>query len=336
MTSLKLDLAERGYSINIGKGLLAEIGNYINLERKVFIITDSGVPKEYSEAVFNKCADAFVYTVEEGEGSKSLEVYGKALSKMLELGFTRTDCVIAVGGGVVGDLSAFIASTYMRGIDFYNIPTTLLSMLDSSIGGKTGINLDKTKNIIGTFYQPKAVIIDTDTLKTLDGRLISAGLAEAVKMAVTFDKSLFEFLEKNEFNGDNAEKIIAASLKIKKSVVENDERESGIRKALNFGHTFGHGIEAASGGNLYHGECVALGMLPMCIGDIRERVSLLLTKLDLPVKTSVDTEKALSFVEHDKKASGEFIDAVFCFEAGTHKIEKMRISDFKEHIRNNF
>ncbi len=336
MTSIKLDLKDRGYEINIGQGLLFDIQGYINLGRKVFILTDDGVPKEYSEAVLAKCADALIHTVPSGEASKSLDTYRDVLSIMLSFGLSRGDALIAVGGGVVGDLAGFLASTYMRGIDFYNIPTTLLAMVDSSIGGKTAVNLGGTKNIVGTFYQPKGVIIDTDTLKTLSERLISAGLAESVKMAVTFDRELFEYIENCEINEKSLEKIIIRSLNIKKSVVEADEREGGMRKSLNFGHTFGHGIEAVTQkSGLYHGECVALGMLPMCAPKVRNRLCAVLQRLGLPTEFDFDLDAALAFVLHDKKANGELVDAVFCDEIATYRIEKIKISDFSEHIRKN-
>ena len=193
--TIHMNLGEDSYDIIVERGALAKANEYLNLNRRVLVVTDSGVPSEYASAVAAQCKESVICTVESGEGSKSLETFGKLLKAMLDNGFSRKDCVVAVGGGVVGDLSGFVASAYMRGIDFYNIPTTLLSQIDSSIGGKTAINLVGVKNIVGAFYQPKRVIIDPELLKTLSPRQISSGLAEAVKMALTSDKELFDIFE---------------------------------------------------------------------------------------------------------------------------------------------
>ena len=165
---LNMELGENSYDILVMRGALSYVGKYFKLDRKVLILTDSGVPREYAQAVLDASKCGYIYTIPEGEASKSFENYKNILSFMAENSFTRTDCVVSVGGGVVGDLGGFVASTYMRGIDFYNVPTTLLSQLDSSIGGKVAIDLGIIKNIVGAFYQPKMVLIDPDTLKTLD------------------------------------------------------------------------------------------------------------------------------------------------------------------------
>ena len=195
------------YDITLSRGALSRAGEIADLDRKVLVVTDSGVPKEYAETVAKQCRSAVTVTVPTGEGSKSLEVFGGLCGTLLENGFTRGDCVVAVGGGVVGDLAGFAAASYMRGIDFYNIPTTVLSQVDSSVGGKTAVNFGGIKNIIGAFYQPKAVIIDPEVLKTLSPRHFSNGLAEAVKMSLTFDRELFELFE-HESAAENIETII--------------------------------------------------------------------------------------------------------------------------------
>ncbi len=324
-----MELGERGYLISIGSGILSNIGSLFELERRVFILTDSGVPRQYAEAVASASGEARIYTVPTGESSKSLSVLESVLLEMMNFEMGRGDALVAVGGGVVGDLGGFAASVYMRGIDFYNVPTTLLSQVDSSIGGKTAVNLGNVKNIAGAFYQPKAVLIDTDTLKTLSDRQISNGLAEVVKMAAASDKELFEALEEDGFGEDNKTEIILSALKIKKQVVERDERETGLRKILNFGHTLGHGIEALGG--LFHGECVALGMLPLC-GE-KKRLASLLEKLGLPVKHKYDTDKALGFAVHDKKCQGGTLSLITVPKIGSCKIEKMQISDFEKLIK---
>ncbi len=333
MRKLRVCLGDRGYDITVGSGALDRVGELFNLDRKVFILTDSGVPKEYSERVRVAAKNATVYTVQSGEGSKSIEVFGKVLEGMLNFGLTRSDAVVAVGGGVIGDLGGFAAASYMRGIDFYNIPTTVLSQVDSSIGGKTAVNLAGVKNVVGAFYQPKGVIIDTDTLKTLPKRHFSAGMCEAVKMSLTSDGELFRIFETEDAN-EKTEEIIYRSLTVKKGVVEKDERESGLRKILNFGHTLGHGIEAEEGmSGLYHGECVAIGMIPMCATDVRERLVRVLKKLELPCEYHGDLESALRYVVHDKKCKGETLEAILVNEIGSFEIKKVGIDEFKSVVK---
>ena len=336
MTTLQLNLPNTKYSITIGNELLNKADEFFNLNRKVFIVTDDGVPREYAEAISKKCKKSLIYTVKSGEASKSFDTLQELCSAMMEFGMTRSDCGIAVGGGVVGDLTGFACAVYMRGIDFYNVPTTMLAQVDSSIGGKTAINLGDTKNIVGAFHQPKAVLIDTDVLKTLSKRHLSAGLAEAVKMSLTSDKELFEIFEKEDVNDENIENIIVKSLEIKKKVVEEDEKESGLRKILNFGHTFGHGIEAAEGlGNLYHGECVALGMIPMCSPSVKKKLISVLEKLNLPTIFNGNVDVALSYVDHDKKANDKSVSAIFVDEIGVFRISDIATEDFKNHIKAN-
>ena len=336
MTVLKLDLGKNSYSISVGRGLLNNISELINLKRRAVIVTDEGVPKEYSEKVLRAAKNAAIITLPAGEGTKSFKYLELLLTKMLDFGLTRTDCVIAVGGGVIGDLAGFAAASYMRGIDFYNIPTTLLSQVDSSVGGKCAINLGTTKNTVGAFYQPKAVVIDLDTLKTLDKRLISAGLAESLKMALTSDEKLFSIFENEEISDEVIEKIVIASLKIKTDVVAHDEKESGLRRILNFGHTFGHGIEAEKMGELYHGECVALGMIPMVAKELRPRLVKVLKKLNLQTNIDINIENALSHVVNDKKADGENISVVFVDGVASCRISKIKIEEFCGYIRANF
>ncbi len=298
---IPLNLGSNSYDIVLERGALQRAGELLNLNRSVLIVTDSGVPEKYARLIAQQSKNPIICTIKSGEDSKSIAVFEELLVKMLRAGFTRKDCVVAIGGGVCGDLAGFTAASYMRGIDFYNIPTTVLSQVDSSIGGKTAVNLDGIKNIVGAFYQPKKVLIDPDTLNTLSKRQISNGLAEAVKMSLTFDPELFEIFESRDIDA-NIETIIERSLKIKRMVVEEDEKEQGLRKVLNFGHTLGHGIEVNSD-DLYHGEAVAVGMLPLCAPDIRARLISVLEKLSLPTTCSADPDKIYEAVIHDKKAS---------------------------------
>ncbi len=334
-----MELGNNSYPIIIGNRLLENAGEYFNLNRNVFIVTDEGVPNKYSETIEKICKKATVYTVAEGEGSKSMATLGSLLTAMSDAELGRGDCVVAVGGGVVGDLAGFASSVYMRGIDFYNVPTTLLSQVDSSIGGKTAVNLGGIKNVVGSFKQPRAVLVDTDTLKTLSKRHLSAGLCEVIKMAATSNESLFNTLENTAAEDvyNNIEGIIVEALRIKKRVVEEDEYENGIRRILNFGHTLGHGIESVEGlGGLYHGECVALGMLPVSSPDVRAKLIPMLNRFGLPTVYAGNIDEALACAAHDKKRAGGSISVVFCEAIGTYTIKSITIEEFKNIVLKHF
>ncbi len=306
--TMHLNLGKDSYDVIVERGLLANAKEYLNLSRRVLVVTDTGVPAEYARTIAAQCRESVICTVEQGESSKSLAGFERLLLAMLDAGFSRKDCVVAVGGGVVGDLAGFAASAYMRGIDFYNIPTTLLSQIDSSIGGKTAINIGGVKNVVGAFYQPKRVLLDPSLLKTLPERQISNGIAEAIKVALTSDEALFKILEEKPLE-ESIDEVIVRALQVKRHVVEQDERESGLRRILNFGHTVGHGIES-SGVGLYHGECVALGMLPMCADTIRPRVTELLKRYGLYRSVDYDWDRISAAMLHDKKADGASVSAV--------------------------
>ncbi len=326
MNNIHMNLGENSYDILVERGILSQAGKHLNLNRRVLVVTDSGVPENYAETLASQCKNPVICTVESGEGSKSLETFEKLLHAMLENGFSRKDCVVAVGGGVVGDLSGFAASAYMRGVDFYNIPTTLLSQIDSSIGGKTAVNFGGIKNIVGAFYQPKKVLIDPELLKTLPERQISNGLAEAIKMALTSDKELFEIFENKDIE-KSIDEIIVRSLNIKKNVVEQDEKESGIRKILNFGHTIGHAIESSEKAeHLFHGECVALGLIPMSHESIRARVINILKKCNLYNIMDFDWDEIREAAFHDKKADGNCVAAIFVNTIGEYEIRVLEFS----------
>ena len=331
--TVEMNLGKDSYSIEVERGVLASVGEQIDLNRRVLIVTDEGVPKEYAVKVADQCKKAVICTLEQGESSKSLEKLAFLLQTMLDSGFSRKDLVIAVGGGVIGDLAGFAASVYMRGIDFCNIPTTLLSQIDSSIGGKTAINFGGVKNTVGAFYQPKKVLIDPLLLKTLPKRQISNGLAEAIKMALTSDAELFGLLEKGDIE-ENIDEVIMRSLNVKRSVVEKDEKETGLRRILNFGHTVGHGIESTNEGTLYHGECVALGMIPMCDEKIREKVIGVLKKYGLYRIMEYDWEKIASAAFHDKKADGDTVTVIAVSSVGSFEIKKMQCSQVIENAKN--
>ena len=320
------------YDIVLEKGALSNLNSYLNLDRNVLIVSDSGVPKEYFDIVAKQCKNAVPFVFVEGEASKNLDNFKKAISIMIENKFSRKDCVLALGGGVVGDLAGFVAASYMRGVDFYNIPTTVLSQVDSSIGGKVAVDFDGYKNLVGAFYPPKAVVIDFDTLKTLPERQISNGLAEALKMSLTSDSELFDIFENCDIDA-NIDKIIEKSILIKKAVVEADEKEMGLRKILNFGHTLGHAIETQLNmEELYHGECVAIGMVPMCSKEVRPRLIKVLKKLNLPFETNLEKAKIAEALLHDKKSEGSDITITFVDKIGEFKLEKMSFTKLEEVI----
>ena len=318
------------YEVVIEEGILKKAGQFLNLDRKVLVVTDEGVPKEYAEEVKKQCREGYVVTVAQGEDSKSIATFEALLKVMLLKGFTRKDAVVAVGGGVCGDLAGFTASCYMRGVDFYNIPTTLLSQVDSSVGGKTAVNLGDTKNIVGTFYQPEKVLIDTETLKTLPDRQIACGMAEAIKMAVCVDKEFFEFLEEADFM-DNIGEIISRSVGLKANIVQQDEKEAGLRKVLNFGHTIGHGIEVST--EFLHGEAVALGMMLLTESPLKERLEKVLKKAGLETEIEIDKElkaKIIEAMSHDKKTGKGKISFVKVKEVGEFYFEDTDLDKLEE------
>ncbi|MDL2323814.1 3-dehydroquinate synthase [Ruminococcaceae bacterium OttesenSCG-928-A16] len=329
---LAMNLGTRSYDIILKDGSLARASQLCNLNRKVLVVTDDGVPPEYAQTLLQQCGQGHLLVVPQGEGSKSVAVWQTVLARLLQLDFGRSDAVAAVGGGVVGDLAGFAAASYMRGIDFFQFPTTTLSQVDSSIGGKVAINLAGTKNIVGAFYQPSLVVVDPATLTTLPRRQFAAGLAEALKAGLTGSPELFEIFEKEDID-ENLERILFLSLLYKKQIVEQDETEQGNRMLLNFGHTVGHGIEAACGlgtgaGGLLHGECVALGMLPMIESKtLQRRVRAILKKLGLPLKYSCTPAEIVKHMQHDKKRSGGKFTVVRVKKVGEGYLESI---DFEE------
>lgn len=333
--TLRMELGESSYDIFIERGILKRAGELLDLDRRVLIVTDDGVPSQYVLTVAAQCKAPVIVTLKQGEGSKNADNLQKLWNKMLENHFTRSDCVVAVGGGVIGDMAGFCAATYMRGVDFYNLPTTLLSQVDSSIGGKVAIDFGGVKNIVGAFHQPRRVLIDPNVLKTLPSRQLSNGMAEVVKMAMTSDADLFSMIE-GGVTEENIEEIIERALRIKKYVVEQDEKESGLRRILNFGHTLGHGVESEGGLKaLYHGECVALGMIPMCSASARERLLPVLEKLGLPTVIEGDLTKILQIASHDKKRSGADISVIWVEAIGSCEILKLPLADWEQMIRQN-
>lgn len=275
MEEVEVDLGERSYRIKIGTGLLSSLDQHlaeagIEAGTKLLVITDERVNKLYGadiEASLQQSKFEFRLTaVPEGEASKSLDRAKELYDEAVDFGLERSSAVVAFGGGVVGDLAGFIAATYMRGISLVQVPTTLLAQVDSSVGGKVAVNHEVGKNLIGAFYQPKAVIIDLEVLTTLDRRDVKSGLAEVIKYGVIWDNDFFNYLQANseairELDFGVLTKVVQRSCQIKAEVVGEDEREEGLRAILNYGHTIGHAVEALAGyGEYRHGEAVAIGM----------------------------------------------------------------------------
>ena len=330
---LNVTMKDASYDVIIERHSLDKIDEYLNLNRKVLILTDSGVPTIYAKKVQEVSLEGYIYTIPKGEASKSFENFGRILDFMIQNTFSRTDCVVAVGGGVVGDLAGFVASCYMRGIDFYNIPTTLLSQVDSSIGGKTAIDKMGIKNVVGAFYPPKKVVIDSEVLKTLDARQVHSGLVESLKMGATSDLELFELIEKSTDLFGDIDEIIIKSLMVKKSVVEEDPKEQGVRKILNFGHTIGHAIEASGAFNeLLHGECVGVGMLYLSGDKTRKRIEKILGKYQLPTKVDLTSDELFKYINLDKKRSGDYLSIIYVEEIGTYEIKKILLEDIKQYL----
>ncbi len=332
---LRMELGERSYDIRILRGGLAQAHRFFNLDRRVMAVTEPGVPEAYAKSLLAQCEKGFLHVAKGGEDGKNLSEVERLLRALKDADFTRGDCVVAVGGGVIGDLSGFAAACYMRGIDFYNIPTTLLSQIDSSIGGKTGVNFDGVKNLIGTFHQPRGVLIDPALLESLPRRQLANGMAEAIKMAMNFDAALVCEMEQGD-PYDMIDTVIERSLRIKKQVVEKDEKESGLRRVLNFGHTIGHGIEGL-GQDRYHGECVALGMLPMCT-DAQERARLraLLEKVGLPTEFEGDADRVIALAMHDKKRIKDGVMTVQVDKIGSFVFREMSREAMRSAMKETF
>lgn len=271
METLRVELGERGYPIYIGAGLLSRLPNLLPKlsGKQVLVVTNTTIAPLYLEKVMAALEgyQASSVILPDGEQHKTLDTVNQIYTALLEGKYSRTATLIALGGGVVGDITGFAAASYQRGVDFIQIPTTLLSQVDSSVGGKTGVNHSLGKNMIGAFHQPKAVIADTDTLKTLPSRELSAGVAEVIKYGFIRDENFLTWNEQNmqsllACDAGAIAYAVKRSCEIKAEVVAEDEREGGVRAILNFGHTFGHAIEAAQGyGEWLHGEAVAIGML---------------------------------------------------------------------------
>ena len=329
MKTLRVNLGERSYDIQIGSGLLDRAGEEIRKvcprARTLFVVTDSNVAPLYLGRVAESLKAAGFSTatlaVPAGETSKSAENLVTLWETMMVRGLTRTDAVVALGGGVVGDLTGFAAATLLRGVDFIQIPTTLLSQVDSSVGGKVAIDLRAGKNLAGAFWQPKLVLMDPDTLNTLSDRVFSDGMAEVIKYGCIWDRAFFDFLAARPSRAaimEEIESVLYTCCDIKRIVVEQDERDTGLRMLLNFGHTIGHAYELAGHYETWsHGQAVAAGMVTalrlgeaLGLGPAGEALPRLLTAFHLPLTIPCDRETLEQAVGRDKKGQGGEISLV--------------------------
>ena len=317
--------ASRTYDVIIGSGLLATIGKLIKElcnPKKVAIISDSNVYPLYGESVTKSLSDAGLeivhYVFPAGEESKNGAVYLDLVNFLAEKKITRSDCLVALGGGVVGDMTGFAAATFLRGIPYIQVPTTLLAAVDSSVGGKTAIDLPAGKNLCGAFYQPKLVLCDTDTLNTLPEEIFRDGCAEVIKYAILYDADLFAELHRDGIHFDR-ESVIARCVELKRNVVMNDEFDTGERMKLNLGHTVGHGIEAASGYGISHGTAVAMGTAiitrassahQLCSTATLNEIIDILERFNLPTNCAFSAEALMDSMLSDKKRSGNTVNLI--------------------------
>lgn len=343
--TITVGLGERSYAISIGKGVLERIGKALqsaDIAKRYAVISDDRVAALYGQRLLdvlrqaNITAELLIFP--HGEASKHLATIGALASQLADRGFDRGDGLIALGGGVTGDITGFLASIYMRGIPFVQVPTSLLAQVDSSVGGKTGVDLPEGKNLIGTFYQPRAVFIDTDVLHTLPHYEFLGGMAEVIKYGVSIDAEFFTWLSENRaailaLDPSAIVPMIRRCCEMKAAVVEQDEREGGLRRILNFGHTIGHAVEAASGYQLIHGFAVAIGMRAVADLAVRggiaepsvtEKIVRLLEAYNLPIAIPPGQDRATlrRYLNTDKKTRGGRVFFVL-----PERIGKVRITD---------
>ncbi|MGV3771652.1 MAG: 3-dehydroquinate synthase [Verrucomicrobiales bacterium] len=341
MLTVKVSLGNRSYDIHTGEGLLADLGNHckaLGLGNRCAVITDSEVEKFYAEPATRALAEAgfepTVISIKNGERSKNLKVVQECYDQLAAHRFERKSFVVALGGGVVGDLAGFVAATYLRGIPFVQIPTTLLAQVDSSVGGKVGVNLKAGKNLVGAFYQPRLVMCDLNTFATLPDREFRAGLAEVIKYGIIYDAELFQTLELQmpailARDKQLLSKLVARSCEIKAEVVGQDETETGLRAILNFGHTVGHALEAISNyGKYLHGEAISIGQIAAAKisnsvlgmpGEDVERIRRVFMDAGLPQKVKLapaQKERLFAAMKLDKKVSAGEIKFVLAKKIG--------------------
>lgn len=332
--------ASRSYQVVIGSNLLSECANYISQVKKtctVAIISDSNVFPLYGKIVTNSLQNAgyqvLSHVFPAGEASKNPETYLNILHFLAKNQLTRSDLIMALGGGVVGDMAGFAAATYLRGTDYIQVPTSLLAMVDSSVGGKTAIDLPEGKNLVGAFYQPALVLCDIQALSTLPEPVFTDGCAEVIKYGVLYDEALFKHLHSSGKNFQQ-EQVIARCVELKRDVVAADEFDTGARQKLNLGHTVGHAIEKNSDFSITHGQAVAMGMgvitkaavsLGICTEDVYSELVSVLRLFDLPYSTSMQAKELYTAALSDKKRSGSSLNLVIPQKIGCCILQKTPI-----------
>lgn len=333
MKIIKVPIQNKEYTIYIDKGILSKLSNYIDASKQTVIITDDFIPKVYLNTILKHLVNALVIEIPAKEKSKSFEQAYEIINTLTLNNFSRNAQVIALGGGVVGDLSGFVASIYKRGIDFIQIPTTLLAQVDSSIGGKVAVNSPLAKNIIGSFYQPKLVIIDPLTLDTLSSRELSNGMGEVIKYCIITNNGLInDVLDDSMY--ENIEDIVYKSLLIKLEFVLNDVFDNSVRQILNFGHTIGHAIETYSNFDVLHGEAVAIGMLKMSKEyDYYDTLLKTIIKHNLPTDFSYDKKEILKIIKKDKKVkSDKYMNIILAESMGNALVTEIEIEEIKKYL----
>ena len=349
MRTVHVDLGSKSYNIEIERGLLPYVGAKIKTllpkAEKIAIITDSHVGPLYASLLQKSLVAVAVLTFPAGEESRNLKTLGSLYGGLAEAGLTRSDAVVALGGGVTGDMGGLAAATFLRGIAFIQVPTSLLATVDSSVGGKVAIDLPGGKNLVGAFYQPKAVFIDPDLLKTLPVRYLHDGLAEVIKYGCIMDKELFMRLEKIQNDTElltRADEIIETCCNIKARIVEHDEFDTGERMLLNFGHTLGHAVEKTFRFDKYsHGEGVGIGMvlltrrsekLGLTESGVADRIAALLQKFHLPVTVDMQQEDFLQAIALDKKKRGSHLTLILVKNIGESFLQKVEFRELTQYL----
>ena len=339
--------ASKEYDVVIGSGILDSLGEKcVSLfgKSRAAIITDSNVAPLWLDKAVKALESAGIevvyYVFPAGEESKNIRTLTDILEFMAENRLTRTDFAVALGGGVTGDITGLAASLYLRGIDFVQVPTTLLAAVDSSVGGKTAVNLTAGKNLMGAFAQPSLVLCDTDTLRTLSDSIFADGMAEVIKYGVIFDKELFDAVKKGNVKS-NIENIIARCVELKRDVVAQDEFDIGARQKLNYGHTFGHGIELNSDFTISHGKAVAIGMviaaksgiqLGLCNQETFQLIAQIIRQFELPTTTDYSAEALSQAALSDKKRFGDHIHLIIPKKIGECVIYRAPVEDLQTII----
>ena len=330
MNNINVSYRNTDYNIYIEDNILEKLSNFINLNRKTLIISDDNIPIKYKEIVGKQLNNVEFFIFKAGENSKNQDTLFSILNHLAKNNYSRDSLLIALGGGITGDITAMAASIYKRGIDYISAPTTLLSQVDSSVGGKTAINSNYGKNLFGTFYNPLMVIIDPTTLNTLDNRQISNGLAEVIKYGIINNPEIITCLEVDSIN---YLELIKHSIKSKLYYVAQDPHDKGIRQILNYGHTIGHAIEQVSNYEYLHGEAVAYGIKKMIKGcSFEKRIITILKKYSLDINIEFSKEELYTFIQNDKKISDNNISLILANELGNGFIKTILLEDIRKYL----